>query len=86
MGFYLQPRKLIRLVFAASFLWYCVKSLSPLFALEDDNVSLRFPVISVLNVVIDTGAADDTTNKYANISIIGYYWTDRGRLVKGNDA
>lgn len=37
--------------------------------------------------MIDAGAAvDDTTNKYANISIIGYYWTDRGRLVKGNDA
>lgn len=37
--------------------------------------------------MIDAGAAaDDTTNKYANISIIDYYWTDRGRLVKGNDA
>lgn len=47
----------------------------------------RFPVISVLNAVIDAGAAvDDATNKYANISIIGYYRTDRGRLVKGNDA
>lgn len=36
--------------------------------------------------MIDAGAAvDDATNKYANISIIGDYWTDRGCLVKGND-
>lgn len=50
-------------------------------------MSHRFAVISVLNVVIDAGAAvDDATNKYANISIIGDYWTDEGRLVKGNDA
>lgn len=34
-------------------------------------------------MVIDAGAAvDDATNKYANISIIDYYWMDRRRLVK----
>lgn len=64
-----------------------MKSLSYLLALEKDNVSLRFPVISVLNALIDAEAAvEDATNKYANISIIRYYWMDRGRLVKGNDA
>lgn len=61
-------------------------SLSRLLALEENNVSLRFPVISVLNAMIDAGAAvDDATNKYANISIIGDYWTDGGCLVKGSD-
>lgn len=75
------------LALAASFFWLWVTSLSCLLALEEDNVSRRFPVISVLNAMIDAGAAvDDATNKYANISIIGYYWMDRGRLVKGNDA
>lgn len=87
MGFYLQPHEHAALALAVRFFWCCVKSLSHLLALEEDNVSLRFPVISVLNALIDAEAAvEDTTNKYANISIIGYYWMDRRRLVKGNDA
>lgn len=55
--------------------------------LLQDNISCISLVISVLNAVIDAGAAvDDATNKYANISITDYYWMDRRRLVKGNDA
>lgn len=67
MGFYLRPHKHIALALAASSFWRCVKSLSRLLALEEDSVSCRFPVISVLNAEIDAGATvDDATNKYAN--------------------
>lgn len=75
------------LALAAILFKHTVKAPSRQSGLVQDNISCIFPIISVLNAVIDAGAAvDDATNKYANISITDYYWMDRRRLVKGNDA
>lgn len=64
-------------------MWSLICVLGP----QQDNIFHVFLVISLLNAVIDAGAAvDDATNKYANISITDHYWMDRRRLVKGNDA
>lgn len=72
---------------AASFIYHIGKSLICVLGPQQDNIFHVFPLIPVLNAMIDAGAAvDDATNKYANISITDHYWTDRRCLVKGNDA
>lgn len=87
MGPYLQPEKRNALALAASFIYHTAQSLTRALAPQQDNIIHVFPVISLLNAVIDAGAAvDDATNKYANISITDHYWMDRRRFVKGNDA
>lgn len=87
MAFYLQPHKHNALALAASFIYRTAKPLIRALGPQQDNIFHASPVISVLNAVIDAGAAvDDATNKYANISITDHYWMDRRRLVKGNDA
>lgn len=87
MDFYLHSHNDNALALAASFIYHTVRSLIRVLGPQQDNIFHAFPVISVLNAVIDAGATvDDATNKYANISITDHYWMDRRRLVKGNDA